>query len=152
VTAPPVRAIPGLPARSGFGEDATPFVATLLDPAGVLEADRVAEAFKLTKFQLADVLGLSRETLYKSSRANAPKTQARLREMLEMDARERREPETGQLTRRLIARGITGILVPSFAPGATRSHDNLVLNWDEQPPLRVFDPSGRLPRNQLSWD
>jgi hypothetical protein len=68
----------------GFGEGATPFVATLLDPAGILEADRVAEAFKLTKFQLADILGLSRETLYKSSRANAPKTQARLRDMLEI--------------------------------------------------------------------
>ena len=69
---------------AGFREEATPFVATLLDPAGVLAADRVADAFKLTKFQLADILGLSRETLYKSSRANAPKTQARLREMLEI--------------------------------------------------------------------
>jgi len=68
----------------GFGEDASLFVATLLDPAGVLEADRVAEAFKLTKFQLADILGLSRETLYKSSRANAPKTQARMRDMLDI--------------------------------------------------------------------
>lgn len=68
----------------GFGEEAMPFVATLLNPAGALEADRVAEAFKLTKFQLADVLGLSRETLYKQSRARAPKTQARMREMLEI--------------------------------------------------------------------
>jgi len=68
----------------GFGEDATPFVATLLDPAGTLDTDRVAEAFKLTKFQLADILGLSRETLYKSTRANAPKTQARMRDMLEI--------------------------------------------------------------------
>jgi antitoxin Xre/MbcA/ParS-like protein len=68
----------------GFGEEATPFVATLLDPAGILETDRVAEAFKLTKFQLADILGLSRETLYKSSRANAPKTQARMRDMLDI--------------------------------------------------------------------
>jgi hypothetical protein len=61
-----------------------PFVATLLDPAGVLDVDRVADAFKLTKFQLADVLGLSRETLYKSSRAIAPKTQARMRDMVEI--------------------------------------------------------------------
>jgi Protein of unknown function (DUF2384) len=69
---------------AGFREAATPFVTTLLDPDGVLAVDRVADAFKLTKFQLADILGLSRETLYKSSRANAPKTQARLREMLEI--------------------------------------------------------------------
>lgn len=68
----------------GFAEEGTPFVATLLDPAGVLAVDRVADAFKLTKFQLADILGLSRETLYKSTRANAPKTQARLRDMLEI--------------------------------------------------------------------
>jgi uncharacterized protein (DUF2384 family) len=68
----------------GFGEQATPFVATLLDPTGVLAVDRVAEAFFLTKFQLADILGLARETLYKPSRAHAPKTQARMREMLEI--------------------------------------------------------------------
>lgn len=72
------------PDPAGFREEATPFVATLLDPAGVFAIDRVADAFKLTKFQLADILGLSRETLYKSSRANAPKTQARLRDMLEI--------------------------------------------------------------------
>ena len=69
---------------SGFREQATPFFANLLDPAGVLAVDRVADAFKLTKFQLADILGLSRETLYKSSRANAPKTQTRLRDMVEI--------------------------------------------------------------------
>jgi Protein of unknown function (DUF2384) len=69
---------------AGFREASTPFVATLLDPAGVLDVDRVADAFKLTKFQLADILGLSRETLYKSSRAKAPKTQGRMRDMLEI--------------------------------------------------------------------
>jgi hypothetical protein len=74
----------GSPTPPGFREEGTPLVATLLDPAGVLAVDRVADAFKLTKFQLADILGLSRETLYKSSRASAPKTQARLRDMLEI--------------------------------------------------------------------
>jgi len=71
------------------------------------------------------------------------------------DRLQRREPASWQLTRRLIARGIAGILVPSFAPGATSSDENLVLwDWSERPPhqVRVFDPSGRLPRNQLSWD
>jgi hypothetical protein len=71
-------------AAPGFREQATPFVATLFDPDGVLTPDRVAEAFSLTKFQLADILGLSRETLYKPARAHAPKTQARMREMLEI--------------------------------------------------------------------
>lgn len=71
------------------------------------------------------------------------------------DVLERREPASWQLARRLIARGIAGILVPSFAPGASGSDENLVLwDWSERPPhqVRVFDPSGRLPRNQLSWD
>ena len=57
--------------------------------------------------------------------------------------------------RRLIARGIAGILVPSFAPGAAPHDENLVLwDWSGRPPhqVTVFDPSGRLPRNQLSWD
>jgi len=56
----------------------------MIDPNGVVAVGRVADAFCLTKFQLADILGLSRETLYKQSRAHAPKTQARLREMLEI--------------------------------------------------------------------
>jgi RES domain-containing protein len=70
-------------------------------------------------------------------------------------ALERKEPASWRLAQRLIARGIAGILVPSFAPGATRSDQNLVLwDWSERPPhqVRVFDPSGRLPRNQLSWN
>jgi RES domain-containing protein len=73
----------------------------------------------------------------------------------EADARERREPASWQLARRLIARGIAGILVPSFAQGAAQTDENLVLwKWSERPPhqVRVFDPSGRLPRNQRSWE
>lgn len=81
---PDAAPTPVPPAPPGFRETATPFVATLLEPTGVLAPDRVAAAFSLTKFQLADILGLARETLYKPSRTNAPKTQARMREMLEI--------------------------------------------------------------------
>lgn len=66
-----------------------------------------------------------------------------------------REPSSWQLARRLITRGIAGILVPSFAPGATPGDDNLVLwDWSNRLPHRVtvFDPTGRLPRSQRSWD
>ena len=55
---------------------------------------------------------------------------------------------------RLRASGFAGILVPSFAPGETDANINLVLwRWGPVPPHRiaVYDPSGRLPRNQLSW-
>ena len=47
-----------------------------------------------------------------------------------------------------------GILVPSFAYGATPEMTNLVLwDWHEAAPhtVTVFDPDHRLPRNQASW-
>ena len=64
------------------------------------------------------------------------------------------EPPSWALARRLIARGIAGALVPSFAPGATPQATNLVLwSWTESLPHRclVHDPSGRLPKDRLSW-
>jgi RES domain-containing protein len=66
-----------------------------------------------------------------------------------------REVPSWRLTDRLMAEGAAGIIVPSFAPGATDADHNLVLwTWSERLPHRVtvFDPSGRLPKNQLSWD
>ena len=71
------------------------------------------------------------------------------------DVLERREPASWYLARRLTARGIAGILVPSFTLGATQRDENLVLwDWSDQPPLqvRVFVPGGRLPRNRRSWE
>jgi RES domain-containing protein len=66
-----------------------------------------------------------------------------------------REPPSWPMVRGLIEVGHAGALVPSFAPGATEGDDNLVLwRWDPALPHRVsvFDPSGRLPRNALSWE
>ncbi len=67
---------------------------------------------------------------------------------------EGRRPASWDIHDRLAARGIAGIVVPSFAPGADESDRNLVL-WDWGPELphrvTVFDPSGRLPKDQLSW-
>ena len=65
-----------------------------------------------------------------------------------------KEPPSWELARRLYAQGAAGILVPSVAPGATSEDHNLVLwRWGDHAPhkVRVFDPSGRLPRDQLSW-
>lgn len=53
---------------------------------------------------------------------------------------------------RLKKSGSSGIVVPSFAPGAAGA--NLVLwLWGNTRPhkVEVYDPAGRLPRNQLSW-
>jgi RES domain-containing protein len=65
-----------------------------------------------------------------------------------------REPPTWPLVRSLFASGRAGALVPSYAPGATEDDHNLVLwRWGEHDPhrVRVYDPSGRLPKDQLSW-
>ena len=65
-----------------------------------------------------------------------------------------REPPSWALARRLIGGGAAGALVPSFAPGAGASAANLVLwTWTDRRPHRVgvHDPSGRLPKDQLSW-
>jgi RES domain-containing protein len=64
------------------------------------------------------------------------------------------DPPSWAVARRLIAAGCAGILVPSFAPGATEDDSNLVLwTWGADAPhtVTVDDPSGRLPKNQLSW-
>ena len=65
-----------------------------------------------------------------------------------------KRPPSWAIHDRLVAEGKAGILVPSFAPGADSSDQNLVLwHWGEELPRRVavIDPSGRLPKDQLSW-
>ncbi|HYZ61276.1 MAG TPA: XRE family transcriptional regulator, partial [Acetobacteraceae bacterium] len=49
--------------------------------------DRVAEHFGMSKVQLAETIGLARETLYRPERMQARKTQARATEMLEIVGR-----------------------------------------------------------------
>ncbi|GHA39047.1 hypothetical protein GCM10007989_38500 [Devosia pacifica] len=64
------------------------------------------------------------------------------------------QPASWAVHHQLVARGVAGIVVPSYAAGADHNDRNLVL-WDWGPALphqvEVFDPSGRLPRDQLSW-
>jgi len=63
-------------------------------------------------------------------------------------------PASWVIAMRLIAGGSAGIIVPSYAPEATSDHLNLVLwKWGSRRPHRVqaFDPTGKLPTNQLSW-
>jgi len=64
------------------------------------------------------------------------------------------EPASWRIAQRLSQEGYAGLLTPSFAPGATAEAQNLVLwRWGSELPTRVtvFDPSGRLPKDQLSW-
>ncbi|MET0294006.1 MAG: RES domain-containing protein [Phenylobacterium sp.] len=67
---------------------------------------------------------------------------------------DRREPPSWTIVRRLLAAGAAGALLPSFAQGATPDDQNLVLwRWGKARPhkVTVYDPSGRLPKNALSW-
>jgi uncharacterized protein (DUF2384 family) len=60
------------------------FVAAFIDAAGHVRVDRVAARFGMSKSQLAETIGLSRETVYRPARVEAQKTQARAIEMLEI--------------------------------------------------------------------
>jgi RES domain-containing protein len=65
-----------------------------------------------------------------------------------------REPKCWGVVRRLIADGAAGILVSSFANGATADDQNLVLwRWGPDLPHRVmvYDPTRKPPKNQLLW-
>lgn len=63
---------------AGF-KAATPYIS-----AGLVDVDSVANAVGMTKATLARMLGLSEETLQRLARMSAPKTQQRLRDMLEI--------------------------------------------------------------------
>lgn len=65
-----------------------------------------------------------------------------------------RVPASQALAERLIAAGYVGMLVRSFARGATPDDLNIVSwSWGDGPPslVRVIDEDGRLPRNRDSW-
>lgn len=72
----------------------------------------------------------------------------------EYQAASGRRPPSWAIHDRLAADGVAGLLVPSFARAARPDMRNLVLlRWGPDLPHRVevHDPSGRLPKNQLSW-
>jgi uncharacterized protein (DUF2384 family) len=59
-------------------------VAAFRDSKGVVAVGRVAERFGLSKAQLAQTIGVGRKAIYRTTRLQAPKTQARTTEMLEI--------------------------------------------------------------------
>ena len=65
-----------------------------------------------------------------------------------------RTPPTWELAERLIAEGVAGILVRSFASGASDADVNAIFwTWGPDPPhrVRVIDEFQRLPRDDRSW-
>ena len=83
----------------GRAEAATPYVAAsapmrvqssitgMFSEDGMVLFDRIVDRFGMSKGQLAETAGLSPETLRRTTRATAAKTQARMTEMLEIVAR-----------------------------------------------------------------
>ena len=69
-------------------------------------------------------------------------------------AARRLPPPSWTVAARLIGDGVAGVLVPSFAPGATARDVNAVFwRWNDAPPhmVRIIDHLGRLPRDDRSW-
>ena len=78
----------------GFEESQAPFYvppfgrsATLFDRDGLVEVDEVVERFGMSKGQFAEMIGLAPETLRRTSRLTAAKTQTRMTEVLEIVTR-----------------------------------------------------------------
>ncbi|MGH7090971.1 MAG: antitoxin Xre/MbcA/ParS toxin-binding domain-containing protein [Stellaceae bacterium] len=64
-----------------------PLVAAFIDADGHVAIEQVAESFGMSQGQLAETVGLGRETFHKAARKNAAKAQGRVREMLEIVSR-----------------------------------------------------------------
>ena len=60
------------------------FMTRFIDKGGLVDVERVADAFRMTKSQLAETTGLAAATISKADRRRAPRTQSRVREMLEI--------------------------------------------------------------------
>ena len=58
-----------------------------MEDSGEIVIADVADSFGMSKTQLAETAGLAAESLYKATRSRAAKTQARMREMLEIISR-----------------------------------------------------------------
>jgi uncharacterized protein (DUF2384 family) len=58
-----------------------------MDRGGVVDVDRVAEAFHMSKGQLAETAGLGLATVSKAARRTSPRAQTRVTEMLEIISR-----------------------------------------------------------------
>jgi uncharacterized protein (DUF2384 family) len=65
------------------------FVAQFMDAGGIVDVERVADAFRMSKGQLALTAGLGIASVSKSDRRVAPKAQTRVTEMLEIISRVR---------------------------------------------------------------
>lgn len=83
----PARKSASDPGIGGMAFAGAGFVTVFIDEAGIIDVDRVADAFRMTKGQLAETVGLAAATVSKAERRTAPRTQSRMLEMLEIVSR-----------------------------------------------------------------
>jgi uncharacterized protein (DUF2384 family) len=58
-----------------------------VDAKGTIHIEKVADYFSMSKSQVAETIGVQPETLHREKRMMAPKTQSRVKEMLEIVSR-----------------------------------------------------------------
>ncbi len=75
------------PAPSSVSYRGAQLVTSFIDAKGFVSVERVANRFGMSQLQLAETIGLKPETVHRAARAQAPKTQARATEMLEIVGR-----------------------------------------------------------------
>ena len=60
------------------------FLANTSAAGGLIAPDRLSDVLRITRAELAIVLGLSRDSVSKTARVGSPATQAKLRDMVEI--------------------------------------------------------------------
>ena len=81
--------------RASYGRSRSPthsvpistYVEKFVDTEGMVNLGRVAEAFRMSRAQLAETAGLATSTALKAGRQGSPKAQSRVTEMLEIISR-----------------------------------------------------------------
>jgi hypothetical protein len=63
---------------------ATDLLVDVFEADGTVRPDRLSERLHINKVQLATAVGLSKDAVTKHNRLHAPKTQARLRDVIEI--------------------------------------------------------------------
>jgi len=86
-TKPGIRTIAADAPKQAKSRGGGTLVTSFLDSRGQVSMERVAKRFGMSKMQIAETIGLTRETVYRAARLAAPKTQARATEMLEIVGR-----------------------------------------------------------------
>jgi uncharacterized protein (DUF2384 family) len=77
----------GMPVVEPLAPPENGYLTDYFTKAGLVDVERIADSFRMSKAQLAETAGLPLTTLTKNDRMKAPKAQGRMAEMLEIIAR-----------------------------------------------------------------